>query len=398
MQAGEGGSGLAYLTPTIAQEIAGDTSAIIGLNVIITDAEGIVLGSGDRTRVGTFHEASIGVVARQAVEWHDAQQAARLRGVRPGMTLPILHKGVVVGTVGITGAPDQVTRFGRLVKRQTEILLEEAVLVRTTMTRERVLEALLRDLLDYDPAYPSDVGVRARELGIELRLARRVVVFDIVGSPSLDSASTSPLRLVREAFNHPQDISCSLSPQRHVLFQRAPDAGDGSRGIHPLPPLAERISQSVGGTCLVGVGGLATREQDVGLAYHEALTAIRLGTAMGHPSPYVIADLRVEQLVESVPAGLRERMATDTIAALTARKDWPAVRDTVVAWVESGFVLVAAAERLKIHRNTLVYRLERIAAGNGAAPADRRRWLALYLSCLADAIHPPANDKPARDT
>lgn len=396
MNAGDGGSELAYLTPTIAQEIAGDTSAIIGLNVIITDADGIVLGSGDRTRLGTFHEASIDVVARQSVEWHDAQQAAKLRGVRPGMTLPILHKGTVVGTVGITGAPDQVTRFGRLVKRQTEILLEEAVLVRTRMTRERVLEALLRDLLDYDPAYPADIDDRARELGIDLRLARRVVVFEIVGSGSLDSASSSPLRLVREAFHHPQDISCSLSPQRHVLLQRHPGAGDAARGTHVLQPLADRISSSVGGRCLVGVGGLTTSEQDVGRAYHEALTAIRLGTAMGRAAPYIIADLRVEQLVESTPAGLRERMATDTIGTLADRKDWHAVRETVVAWVESGFVLVAAAERLRIHRNTLVYRLERIAADNGSAATDRRRWLALYLSCLADAVHAPAADQPAR--
>jgi carbohydrate diacid regulator len=45
------------------------------------------------------------------------------------MTLPIVHEGAAMGTVGITGPPAQARRFGLVVKRQTEILLEEAVLL-----------------------------------------------------------------------------------------------------------------------------------------------------------------------------------------------------------------------------------------------------------------------------
>ena len=130
------------LTPSLAQEIAGETSGIIGLNVIITDADGIVIGSGDTSRVGTFHEASIEVIETQRARTHNAAEARALSGVRPGLTLPIVHGGVGVGTVGITGTPARVRRFGQVVRRQTEILLDEAVLLRSRMTRERVLENL----------------------------------------------------------------------------------------------------------------------------------------------------------------------------------------------------------------------------------------------------------------
>jgi len=122
-------AGSAFLTPALAQEIAGDTSAIIGLNIIITDADGIVIGSGDQCRVGTFHQASVEVVKTQSAAAHTAGEARRLIGVRPGMTLPIVHEGAAMGTVGITGPPAQARRFGLVVKRQTEILLEEAVLL-----------------------------------------------------------------------------------------------------------------------------------------------------------------------------------------------------------------------------------------------------------------------------
>jgi carbohydrate diacid regulator len=58
----------------------------------------------------------------------------------------------------------------------------------------------------------------------------------------------------------------------------------------------------------------------------------------------------------------------------------------MVAWCETGFNLVRAAAALHIHRNTLVYRLGRIAQLTGKPVRDHRAALALYLACLADQI------------
>lgn len=66
--------------------------------------------------------------------------------------------------------------------------------------------------------------------------------------------------------------------------------------------------------------------------------------------------------------------------------DWPTTRSTVITWVESGFVLVDAATALNIHRNTLVYRLGRIAERADLPTSDRRGWLALYLACVTDRL------------
>lgn len=139
------------LSPSLAQEIAGDTSAVIGFNVLITDAEGTVIGSGDSSRVGTFHEASVEVIRTKEPATHNTSQALQLRGVRPGVTLPLVTDGQAVGTVGITGTPAQVRRFGLLVKRQTEILLRESVMLRSRLLAERAAEKLLADIASYDP-------------------------------------------------------------------------------------------------------------------------------------------------------------------------------------------------------------------------------------------------------
>ena len=56
--------------PALAQQIASETTEAIGHNVIITDAEAIVIGSGDEARSGTLHEASFEVLESQQSAWH----------------------------------------------------------------------------------------------------------------------------------------------------------------------------------------------------------------------------------------------------------------------------------------------------------------------------------------
>src|SRR6201999_234913 len=87
-------------------------------NVLITDENAQVIGSGDVCRVGTIHEASVEVVKSGVAASHNAEEAAALVGVRPGITMPIVLDGAVIGTVGITGSPAQVVRLGRRGERQ----------------------------------------------------------------------------------------------------------------------------------------------------------------------------------------------------------------------------------------------------------------------------------------
>ncbi len=100
------------IDPCRGPQIAGDTSAIVGFNILITDVNGTVIGSGDVSRVGSFHEASLDVISTHAPATPSAAQARMLQGVVPGVTLPILLNGQAVGAVGITGSPKQVTRLG----------------------------------------------------------------------------------------------------------------------------------------------------------------------------------------------------------------------------------------------------------------------------------------------
>ncbi|MEU2267893.1 sugar diacid recognition domain-containing protein [Streptomyces olindensis] len=387
------------LSPSLAQEIAGDTSAVIGFNVLITDAEGMVIGSGDSSRVGTFHEASVEVVRTKEPATHNASQAQLLRGVRPGITLPLVTDGQAVGTVGITGTPAQVGRFGLLVKRQTEILIRESVMLRSRLLAERAAEKLLTDIAAYDPLVVEGdfLLFRAAELGFDLRLRRVAVVFEVTvpdpgarrGARARDMAlvRSELLRTVRDVFADAQDIVAGTAPGWIGVLHRLPARSPADSPAARCRRVADVIAAQDGLAARAGIGEPATSVGGLHDSYQDACDALRLGARVGGGSTvHSIGDLRVHQLLAAVGQSARTRLLDLTAAPLRDQPDWPALRDTITAWCESGFNLVKASAALHIHRNTVVYRMNKIERLTGRPLREHRTAMALYLACLADRL------------
>ncbi|MEU2913891.1 CdaR family transcriptional regulator [Streptomyces massasporeus] len=387
------------LSPSLAQEIAGDTSAVIGFNVLITDAEGTVIGSGDSSRVGTFHEASVEVVRTKEPATHNASQAQRLRGVRPGITLPLVTDGQAVGTVGITGTPAQVGRFGLLVKRQTEILIRESVMLRSRLLAERAAEKLLTDIASYDPLVVEGdfLMFRAAELGFDLRLRRVAVAFEVSvpdpgvrrGTPARDMTlvRSELLRTVRDVFADPQDIVAGAAPGWIGVLHRLPARTPADSLVADCRRVTDVIAAQDGLAARAGIGEPAASVGGLHDSYQDACDALRLGArGDGGRTVHAIVDLRVHQLLAAVSQSARTRLLDLTAAPLRDQPDWPALRDTITAWCESGFSLVRASAALHIHRNTVVYRMNKIEQLTGRPLREHRTAMALYLACLADRL------------
>ena len=375
------------LSGTLAQQIAGETTEAIGYNVIITDAEGMVIGSGDTSRVGSFHEASIEVMRTRESAWHNPEEARALRGVRPGITLPLVIGDEAVGTVGITGSPRQVRRFGLVVRRQTEILLEESALVRSRLMRERALEDLVNEVAAFDPELVEAelVVSSAAELGFRLLLPRCVLLFDV------DGAATGPelLRVLRSVFHQHEDIVARRSAGRCAIL--APVDTRSVRNVESEARRAIRMAREALNLRLrVAISPPADTVEKLRDCCSDAAEALWLGARV-QPADSVlrVADLRAQQALAAIGHRVRGRLVEQELGGLRSAADWLQLRATVVNWCESGFNQVAAAKALNIHRNTLLYRLDKIERLVGRSWRDHRAMLSLYIACLADQLGPP---------
>jgi carbohydrate diacid regulator len=241
-----------------------------------------------------------------------------------------------------------------------------------------------------------------------------------VGSVGPDESTSRPalLQTLRASFTGAQDIVAAMSSDRFVALHRLPpahrDDGRGFEGralggdtfgghafggqVDELQRLCRKTIDEIGRRhgliATVGIGDRATTVVELHESYRDASVALRLGARLAtrttnEPRISSIDDLRIHQLLAAVGHRPRARLIEALTADLRAQPDWPALRQTLMAWCESGFNLVHAASALHIHRNTLVYRLNKIAQRTGRPARDHRATLALYLACLADQIHDP---------
>ncbi|MFC9424424.1 CdaR family transcriptional regulator [Streptomyces sp. NPDC056987] len=401
----DGREGSAVLTPELAQEIACDIGRIIGFNVLITDRESVVIGCGDRERLGTVHEASSEVLRTRRAATHSAGQAERLRGVRPGISLPIRVGAEAVGTVCLTGEPEEVHRFGLVVQRQTEILLEEAALLRSRLLHERAVDDFVRDVALYDPEVvdAETVEGRATELGLDVRLARTAVLLDArpapaarptaAGAPPPPVSRMSLLRTVREEFHGGQDVAGEIAAGRYAVLHPSPGCpspAERSALLERCALLVELVRERHGVDARMAVGEPGAGAAGMSGSYRDAAAALRIGPALDPAARvFAAAELRIPRLVASAVRQERIRYTGSVLGAVRERADWPVLRETLIAWGEGGFQLVRTAERLGVHRNTLLYRLEKIERLSGQPVREPATALALYLACLADLLDAP---------
>jgi carbohydrate diacid regulator len=375
------------LTSSLAQSVAAENAAATGLGILITDPDGTVIGSSDPSRLGSFHEASVEVVRTRLPASHNAEQAATLCGVRPGLTLPLLVEGDAVGTVGITGSPTRIRRFGPLVRRHTEILLRESAALRSQFARERAAEHLIRDLADDDRDDPgsADLRERVRDLGCRVHASRIAIVF------ATDQNEPDPrvglFGAVRDHYTAREDIAAPLTPSRFVVLHHLLDERAAREAADEARSLVVSLRTRRGVDLRAALGGISQTIEGLRPSLHDALDALALGTRIDPTK--VVADidhLRIHQVLTAAGRDARSRLTAASLSELRALPDWPELRQTIIAWCESGFRLVDAARALHVHRNTVVYRIAKIERISGR---DLRRYadcLTIYLACLADQL------------
>jgi carbohydrate diacid regulator len=294
--------------------------------------------------------------------------------------MPIVLDGAVIGTVGITGSPTQVVRLGRLVQRQTEILLRESLFQRTRLLRENRLTQLVRDIVEFDPRIVDEQIIRATgtELGYDLGQQRVALVFEVQSGPE---SYPSSVRAIGEVFDARTDIVAELAAGRYVVLHHpSPDDAEHLRSL--ARKAAALLRERHGVVVHVGIGESGPGVAALAASCTDAKDAVRLTGDSAGVEIREISHLRVRQLVDSASTVARTRFRRSQLDRLSRENDFPVLRQSIVAWCECGFNLVTTAQRLAIHRNTVIYRLDKISRLTAREIREPAVAIALYLACL----------------
>jgi carbohydrate diacid regulator len=370
------------ITPDLAAPIVERAMAILHRNVNIMNAEGIIVGSGDPSRVGSFHTGAAAVLRKdRRVEIHPAD-APQWPGVRPGVNLPLRVGGQIVGVVGITGAPDEVRPYGELLREMVQLMLIQARTAELELAAAVAREACLRDLLTGTGELPERLVREARLTGLNDQAIYRVIVCEpprTSESGNYDWVESLVARAEQAAAAVDVAPFLVTGPWDGRLVMVAGD---------PAGALAGLLYQACGTESIVAEGLAQPGIHGLRRSYHTALLALTAGCRLTGAGVFSAEALRMETMLAAIAPeeGIAFSQSVAGRLPPAGSRQGEVLRQTLNAFLRSGMSQSGAADLLGIHRHTLTYRLAQVQE---ATDHDPRTWdgaVQLYLALVLERL------------
>ncbi|TAH74795.1 MAG: hypothetical protein EWM47_01450 [Anaerolineaceae bacterium] len=164
------------LSTHIASNIVQEVNSVIPMKINIMNEKGIIIASSNPSRIGTFHEGAYRIIQKQ-VDEVTVRYDGEFGGALQGINYPLKLQNYIVGVIGITGKYEEIAQNALIIKRMTEILLENAYSVEQKQLRDNICNRYLAEWLSGEAKnITNDFVERGKILGFDITVPRRILV------------------------------------------------------------------------------------------------------------------------------------------------------------------------------------------------------------------------------
>ncbi|NOU92090.1 hypothetical protein GC093_02420 [Paenibacillus sp. LMG 31456] len=357
------------LTKDIAENIVRETMHRLHRNINMMDIEGEIIASGDSKRLGERHEGALEAIRTGKPLIIDEANRMHWKGSLCGINVPIVFREQIVGAIGITGQPEDVSEFGEIVKMTTELMLNQRILTSQQEWRNRAKEAILEELIKMDSDFEK-VDDRLQMLNLRLKPAYYAYILET----NQDVAYNEQLvRKIEEMTGVGQALVCVVGPGKIVILLYGITEGKAADKRERLCEMLLHLGVSF----RVGYSLPTKNRADIPAAFREAEFALQFGGNGNGMTSY--AGFEPRAIVAQSDAGSKNRFAERLLGELPET-----LIETLQAFLDCSMSIQEAAQSLYVHRNTMIYRLKRIKELTGCDPQVFTEAAALQMALWID--------------
>lgn len=243
---------------------------------------------------------------------------------------------------------------GRLCVSQFESLLREG---RGRMDKNRFIQNLILDNL-----LLVDIYNQAKKMGIPVEKRRVVFVIE-----PKDPKDTVVLDMIRGIYTSGTGDFVTAVDEGHVILVKLlEDTDDYAEIDQHARMLVDMINTEVMVNVRVAYGTIIEELKCVSQSYKEAGMALDVGRIF-YPGKNILAyrELGIGRLIHQLPLSLCDMFLEEVFAGKAVDQFDEETLSTVDKFFENSLNISETARQLFIHRNTLVYRLEKIQKKTG---------------------------------
>ena len=208
-----------------------------------------------------------------------------------------------------------------------------------------------------DNILPSDIYAKSNELHFSNDESRAVIVVKFHGTPQVP-----PYEIIQNVTTDKnRDYVISVSEQ-DIVIVRELEAGENVETVQSFAGELIATVQSEYGTKIhVGISSVVSNLKDLARAYKEARISLEVGKVFDIEKPIMAYEnLGIGRLIYQLPTTLCEIFLGEVFKKGSLESLDRETLMTVQSFFENNLNVSETSRKLFVHRNTLVYRLEKI--------------------------------------
>ncbi len=208
-----------------------------------------------------------------------------------------------------------------------------------------------------DNIMPGDIYVKARDLHFDMYNYRAVFLIR-----QIKKTDISTVELVRELFGETdKDFVLSMSETDIVLIKEISENTEQKELNKIASAVEDSISSSIGIKTVIGIGSIAHHLRELADRYKEAQVAIEVGKVFDAENSILnYESLGIGRLIYQLPTTLCEMFLSEVFKKNPIDSLDQETLYTISKFFENNLNVSETSRKLFVHRNTLVYRLEKI--------------------------------------
>lgn len=354
-----------FISKTAAQAIVEEIGTEIHEHINMMDSQGVIIASTNPGRIGQIHEGARRIIAENLPELYITEEM-ETETTRKGTNLPLIVRDRIVGVVGITGEREQVQRYGNIVRRMTEIMVEDSISRDVKRYDRRMKYRFMEEWISRSgTSYDARFIERGRNLGIDVEIPYRVLVVQFGDyhqlSDTLDGQKI--LDEMESSIRHETE-------RRGILYLREPPkqiclvpacCDDEMEDI--VGQMAQLISEKYGRKIAAGIDSKKGNSHDIRKRCMEAEKAAACALLWGKTC-FRYDSLSIELFLDEISEGTMGEYLNKLFTGLDEEK-----LRIYMELIECYFAYEGSVGRMSeamfVHKNTLQYKLKKLTEITG---------------------------------
>ncbi|MBQ2793799.1 MAG: helix-turn-helix domain-containing protein [Clostridia bacterium] len=208
-----------------------------------------------------------------------------------------------------------------------------------------------------DNILPNDIYIKSNELHFNNDDSRAVIVVKFQGATELP-----PYEIIQSIVTDKnRDYVINISEQDIVIVKEVAEGYTSEQLEKDAISILRTASTEYGAKLLIGISSVVEKLKDLARAYKEARIALEVGKVFDIERPVMsYENLGIGRLIYQLPTTLCEIFLQEVFKKGSLESLDRETLMTVQAFFENNLNVSETSRKLFVHRNTLVYRLEKI--------------------------------------